>query len=77
LDKQTAKIVQKCYDVAKKGLTHYSEALTFRGQPHIAYYDARKENSNPVLINMNENEINAMRLKFKKKKKLWDFLGCL
>jgi len=77
LDKQTAKIVQKCYDVAKQRLTHYSKALTFRGQPYIAYYDARKENSYPVLINMHDNEINAMRLKFKKKKKLWDFLGCL
>ena len=42
LNEQTAGIVQKCYDAATQGATHFSEALTFRQQPHIAYYDARK-----------------------------------
>jgi hypothetical protein len=41
------------------------------------YYDAKKPNSRPILINMHDRQIPDIRLKLKEKKTRWDFLSCL
>jgi len=57
--------VQRCYDNATSGATHISEALTFRDKPYIAYYDARKKRSRPILMNMHDRDNADLSLKFK------------
>ena len=39
LDDNTMAVVQRCYDSAKENNTHYSEALIYKRQRFIAYYD--------------------------------------